>query len=157
MQSITMYKCGIFHFVHRSRRKPKWKLKFHHQALPQEYLNHYETWQHSQPPSPAPLASITQTLCPPIVPGKFLPLVPGEFPSKIYCEHHTTFACVYYETLQITNKVRVNVVQKICQTFSVAIKGMVSRMVQVHWWKDWQDYNPFPFTYIFMYRIPFTM
>ncbi|KAI5693780.1 uncharacterized protein LOC103524341 isoform X2 [Diaphorina citri] len=52
----------------RSRRKPKWKLKFHHQALPQEYLNHYETWQHSQPPSPAPLASITQTLCPPIVP-----------------------------------------------------------------------------------------
>ncbi|KAL1450049.1 hypothetical protein WDU94_002507 [Cyamophila willieti] len=48
----------------RSRRKPKWKLKFHHQALPQEYLNHYETWQHSQtqPPSPAPIASITQTL-----------------------------------------------------------------------------------------------
>uniref|UniRef100_A0A8D8S7A3 Uncharacterized protein n=1 Tax=Cacopsylla melanoneura TaxID=428564 RepID=A0A8D8S7A3_9HEMI len=54
----------------RSRRKPKWKLKFHHQALPQEYLNHYETWQHTQPqpPSPAPITSITQTLGPALDP-----------------------------------------------------------------------------------------
>ncbi|XP_063358406.1 uncharacterized protein LOC134647947 [Cydia amplana] len=27
---------------HRSRQKNRWKLKFHHQALPQEYLDHYE-------------------------------------------------------------------------------------------------------------------
>ncbi|CAG4990914.1 unnamed protein product [Parnassius apollo] len=26
----------------RSRQKNRWKLKFHHQALPQEYLDHYE-------------------------------------------------------------------------------------------------------------------
>ncbi|XP_041982931.1 uncharacterized protein LOC121735987 isoform X2 [Aricia agestis] len=28
--------------VARSRQKNRWKLKFHHQALPQEYLDHYE-------------------------------------------------------------------------------------------------------------------
>lgn len=27
---------------HRNRQKNRWKLKFHHQALPQEYLDHYE-------------------------------------------------------------------------------------------------------------------
>ncbi|GBP98444.1 hypothetical protein EVAR_70015_1 [Eumeta japonica] len=43
----------------RSRQKNRWKLKFHHQALPQEYLDHYEqSLQRAQAarrrPEPAP-------------------------------------------------------------------------------------------------------
>jgi len=43
------------HFIlfYRSRRKSRWKLKFHHQALPPEYLNHYEASMMSTQPSPA--------------------------------------------------------------------------------------------------------
>ncbi|XP_032522758.2 uncharacterized protein LOC116774204 isoform X3 [Danaus plexippus] len=36
-------KCDSTKIKHtRSRQKNRWKLKFHHQALPQEYLDHYE-------------------------------------------------------------------------------------------------------------------
>ncbi|XP_014272355.1 uncharacterized protein [Halyomorpha halys] len=35
----------------RGRRKARWKLKFHHQALPPEYLDHYEA-SLASPPSP---------------------------------------------------------------------------------------------------------
>ncbi|KAI8437818.1 hypothetical protein MSG28_012036 [Choristoneura fumiferana] len=38
---------------HRSRQKNRWKLKFHHQALPQEYLDHYEqSLQKTKPKKP---------------------------------------------------------------------------------------------------------
>ncbi|XP_073995865.1 uncharacterized protein isoform X2 [Rhodnius prolixus] len=37
----------------RSKRKARWKLKFHHQALPAEYLDHYEA-SLSRPTSPGP-------------------------------------------------------------------------------------------------------
>ncbi|XP_024941644.1 uncharacterized protein LOC107268594 isoform X2 [Cephus cinctus] len=56
----------------RGRRKSRWKLKFHHQALPPEYLDHYEaalaqealnaspsSIPESTAPSPAPTASTT--------------------------------------------------------------------------------------------------
>lgn len=36
----SLIKCT--HFSHRGRRRSRWKLKFHHQALPPEYLDHYE-------------------------------------------------------------------------------------------------------------------
>uniref|UniRef100_A0A0A9Y3Q4 Uncharacterized protein n=2 Tax=Lygus hesperus TaxID=30085 RepID=A0A0A9Y3Q4_LYGHE len=35
------------------KRKARWKLKFHHQALPPEYLDHYEA-SLCRPPSPTP-------------------------------------------------------------------------------------------------------
>ncbi|VVC41264.1 Hypothetical protein CINCED_3A014934 [Cinara cedri] len=35
----------------KNRRKSRWKLKFHHQALPAEYLNHYEASMMSSQPS----------------------------------------------------------------------------------------------------------
>lgn len=39
----------------RTRQKNRWKLKFHHQALPQEYLDHYErSLQKTAAPPPAP-------------------------------------------------------------------------------------------------------
>lgn len=42
----------LFYFFFRNRRKSRWKLKFHHQALPAEYLNHYEASMVSPQPSP---------------------------------------------------------------------------------------------------------
>ncbi|XP_050540330.1 uncharacterized protein LOC126904959 isoform X2 [Daktulosphaira vitifoliae] len=55
------------------RRKSRWKLKFHHQALPPEYLNHYESsmmtpqLSHdvSQPTSPVPSICTFKSKLPP--------------------------------------------------------------------------------------------
>jgi len=44
----------------KTRRKPQFKLRFHHQALPAAYLDHYEATQHrNEPKKPAPEAQKT--------------------------------------------------------------------------------------------------
>ncbi|XP_050439108.1 uncharacterized protein LOC126844745 isoform X2 [Adelges cooleyi] len=53
----------------RSRRKSRWKLKFHHQALPPEYLNHYE----ASMLSPQPSQSVAQSTSPVPLKSKLLP------------------------------------------------------------------------------------
>ncbi|XP_014240716.1 uncharacterized protein LOC106661681 isoform X2 [Cimex lectularius] len=44
----------------RGKRKGRWKLKFHHQALPPEYLDHYEA-SLCKPPSPPAPATVRYT------------------------------------------------------------------------------------------------
>lgn len=64
---------GLY-LICRNRRKSRWKLKFHHQALPPEYLNHYEASMMSPQPSPRispspaptiPFAANTKSKLPP--------------------------------------------------------------------------------------------
>lgn len=71
---------NLYTYIHyRNRRKSRWKLKFHHQALPPEYLNHYEASMVS--PS-QPSASISTSPIP-------IPFV-GNFKNKLPPEAQTS-------------------------------------------------------------------
>ena len=57
----TSIKGSILFCYSRGRRKSRWKLKFHHQALPPEYLDHYEAAlaQEALNASPTPISETT--------------------------------------------------------------------------------------------------
>jgi len=76
-------------FLYRGRRRPRiFKLKFHHQALPPEYLDHYEAslrqTQQCHPPAPqredleVELKHPAQSLSTKLAMG----------PQKLYCENY---------------------------------------------------------------------
>ncbi|XP_026812176.1 uncharacterized protein LOC113553187 [Rhopalosiphum maidis] len=65
--------------IGKNRRKSRWKLKFHHQALPPEYLNHYE----ASMMSPQPSSGISSSPTPILFTGNVKSKLPPEAQTSV--------------------------------------------------------------------------
>ncbi|XP_046992866.1 uncharacterized protein LOC124605321 isoform X1 [Schistocerca americana] len=85
----------------RGRRRSRWKLKFHHQALPPEYLDHYEAAMAQQDAAAAKSAqSKQQRPVPPLVPRR-PPVIKREPEGQCTSTSPLTAAATAIERLHI--------------------------------------------------------